>query len=320
MTKIKLKNMRKSIDKTIDECHKEYLNYCISIGQRDKTIESKIRFYRFTLPKIVDVNENIATLTKDKIENQVVSMRRDGYKGNTYKSFVIKTRAFLTYCFDNNYLQKFEVKIPTVDSDKKTIYTEDELNKLLKKPNLDECLVGDFKGWVTINFLFGTGCRSETLLNVKVKDVDFLNDIILFAHMKTRRQITVPLSPTLKNVLKEYIEVMNLSNEDLLFSKLNKEKMCYDTLHQNISNYFKNRNVKMRGVNTFRNTFATFFIINHGDIYRLKIILGHSNIKTTEGYINLLPINLSADICQFNPLDVLNKKNLKTRMKINKAL
>ena len=319
MAKMKLKNMRKNINKTIDECHKEYLNYCISIGQRDKTIESKIRFYRFELPKIVDVSENIETLTKQKIENQVISMRRDGYKGNTYKSFVIKTRAFLTYCFDNNYLQKFEVKIPTVDSDKKIIYTEDELNKLLKKPNLDNCLVGDFKGWVTINFLFGTGCRSETLLNVKVKDINFLNDIILFTHMKTRRQITVPLSPTLKNVLKEYIVVMNLSNEDLLFSKLNKEKMCYDTLHQNISNYFKNRNVKMRGVNTFRNTFATFFIINHGDIYRLKIILGHSNIKTTEGYINLLPINLNEDICKFNPLDVLSKKNLKVRLKINKA-
>ena len=319
MSKMKLKNMRKSINKTIEECHKEYLNYCISIGQRDKTIESKIRFYRFELPKIVNIFEDIQTLTHDKIKNHVISMRRDGYKGNTYKSYVIKTRAFLTFCFENHYLQKFEVKIPTVDSDKKVIYTEKELNILLKKPNLDTCLVGDFKGYVTINFLFGTGCRSETLLNVKVEDVDFINDMILFKHMKTRRQITVPLSPTLKNVLREYIEVMNLSNEDLLFSKLNKEKMCYDTLHQNISNYFKNRNVKMRGVNTFRNTFATFFIINHGDIYRLKIILGHSNIKTTEGYINLLPINLREDICKFNPLDVLNKKNLKSRLKINKA-
>lgn len=321
MAKMKLRNMKKTIvNKTIEECHEEYLNYCISIGQREKTIESKIRFYRFELSKIINSSESIETLTKSIIENKVISMRRDGYKGNTYKTFVIKTRAFLTYCFDNNYLRKFNVKIPTIDSDKKIIYTEDELNKLLKKPNLDECLVGDFKGWATINFLFGTGCRSETLLNVKVEDVNFFNDMILFRHMKTRRQITVPLSPTLKNVLKEYIVVMNLINEDLLFPKLNKEKMCYDTLHQNISNYFKNRNVKMRGVNTFRNTFATFFIINHGDIYRLKIILGHSNIKTTERYINLLPINVSTDICKFNPLDVLNKKNLKIRLKINKEI
>ena len=77
-------------------------------------------------------------------------------------------------------MQKFNVKIPTIDSDKKIIYTEKELSILLKKPNLDECLVGDYKGWATINFLFGTGCRSETLLNVEVEDVNFINDIILF--------------------------------------------------------------------------------------------------------------------------------------------
>jgi len=317
MAKIKLRNIRKiEINKTIEECHKEYLNYCISIGQRDKTIESKIRYYRFELTKIVNVSEDISTLTKIKIENRVVYMREKGYKGNSYKSFVIKIRAFLTFCFENDYLQKFNVKIPTIDSDKKIIYTENELSLLLKKPNLNECLVGDFKGWATINFLFGTGCRAETLLNVMVEDVNFLDNIILFRHMKTRRQITIPLSPTLKNVLREYIEVMSLSNGELLFPKLNKEKMCYDTLHQNITNYFKNRNVRMRGVNTFRNTFATFFIINHGDIYRLKVVLGHSNIKTTERYINLLPIDLSEDICKFNPLDVLNKKNLTTRMKL----
>ncbi|HEY8889893.1 MAG TPA: site-specific integrase [Clostridium sp.] len=316
MAKIKLKNMRNGNKKTINECHEEYLNYCISIGQADKTIESKIRFYRFVLPKIVIIDESIETLTKKKIENQVIFYRKNGYKGNTYKSFVIKVRAFLTFCFDNHYLVKFDVKIPTVDSEKKIVYKEDELALLLKKPNLDDCLIGDYKGWVIVNFLLGTGCRSETLLNVKLQDIRYSEDLILFTHMKTRKQILIPLSPTLKLVLKEYEEVMNFNPDDYLFAKLDKVKMCYDTLHQNISNYFKNRNVKMRGVNTFRNTFATLFIRNHGDIYRLKVVLGHSNIKTTEKYINLLPVDMTEDICRFNPLDVLNRKNSKVRMKI----
>lgn len=313
---MRLKSLRYGIEKSILDCHKEYLDYCISIGQTDKTIESKNRFYRFEFSKIVNVEEDISTLTKKKIEDRVIYYRKNGYKGNTYKTFVIKMRAFLTYCFDNKYLKKFNVKIPTVDSEKKIVYTEDELTLLLKKPNLDNCLVGDYKGWVMVNFLLGTGCRSETLLNVKLQDIKFDEDLILFTHMKTRRQITIPLSPTLKLVLREYEEVLDFSQDDYLFAKLNKIKMCYDTLHQNITNYFKNRNVKMRGVNTFRNTFATFFILNHGDIYRLKVILGHSNIKTTEKYINLLPVDMTEDIRKFNPLDVLNKKNVKVRTKL----
>ena len=316
MVKMRLRNLRDGVKKTIKECHSEYLDYCISIGQAEKTIESKNRFYRFELSKVVNVDEDISTLTKKKIEDRVIYYRKNGYKGNTYKTFVIKTRAFLTFCFDNHYLVKFNVKIPTVDSEKKIVYTEDELTVLLKKPNLNNCLIGDYKGYVICNFLLGTGCRSETLLNVKLQDIRFDEDLILFTHMKTRRQILIPLSPTLKLVLKEYKEVMNFTYDDYLFAKLDKVKMCYDTLHQNITNYFKNRNVKMRGVNTFRNTFATFFIINHGDIYRLKVVLGHSNIKTTEKYINLLPVDMTEDICKFNPLDVLNRKNAKVRMKI----
>jgi len=65
-------------------------------------------------------------------------------------------------------------------------------------------LVGNYRSWTTVNFLLGTGCRSTTLLNVKVKDIDFLNESILFRHMKTKKQVTVILSKTLKVVLREY--------------------------------------------------------------------------------------------------------------------
>lgn len=152
MVKIRLKNLKKSVE----DCYAEYIEYCIAIGQREKTIDSKRRFYRYELPKVVDVSENIETLEKDRIESHIILMRRQEYKGNTYQTFVIKLRTFLTFCFMNNYLTKFNIKIPTVDLEKKVVYTEDELNKLLKKPNLNSCLVGEYKGWVTINFLLGT--------------------------------------------------------------------------------------------------------------------------------------------------------------------
>lgn len=90
--------------------------------------------------------------------------------------------------------------------------------------------------------------------------------------------------------------------------------MSYDTLHQNLVNYFKHYKVKIRVVNIFRNTFATLFIKNGGDIYRLKILLGHSNIKTTERYVNLLPLDFSEDLLKYNPLDVLSKDNKKLKI------
>jgi len=132
--------------------------------------------------------------------------------------------------------------------------------------------------------------------------------------MKTKKQVTVILSKTLKVVLREYMAIMGLKEDDYLFPKLDGTQMSYDTLHQNLVNYFKHCKVKMRGVNTFRNTFATLFIKNGGDIYRLKILLAHSNIKTTERYVNLLPLDFSEDLLKYNPLDVLSKDNKKLKI------
>lgn len=321
MAKLRLKTLKitNNSTKTIEECYSEYMDYCKSIGLREGTLTSKEQFYKYELLKRVSSTEEINIITQKRVEEWINSMIDYGYKGNTYQTFVIKLKAFLTYCFTREYLKEFEVKIPNVVLEKKEVYTEAELKKLLKKPDLNTCFVGDYRSFVTISFLVGTGCRSTTLLNVKVKDIDFEKEMILFAHMKTKRQANVPLSKSLKVTLKEYIDTMNLKGEDILFPKLNGTQMGYDTLHQNLVNYFKHCKVKMRGINTFRNTFSTMFIRNGGDIYRLKLLLSHSNIKTTERYVNLLPIDFKDDLLKYNPLDLLNKDNKNNvKMKLKK--
>lgn len=317
MAKLRLKTLKikNNSAKAISECYKEYMDYCKAIGQREGTLISKKRFYTYELLKLVKAEDSIENLTKEKIQKHVNFMIESGYKGNYYQTFVIKLRAFLTFSFKREYIIKFDIRIPNILLEKKTVYTESEVRALLKKPNLNICLVGDYRSWAMVNFLLGTGCRSETLLNVKVKDVNFELEYILFGHMKTKKQVTVPLSSTLKVVLIEYISNMGLKEDDILFPKLDGTKMSYDTMHQNLSNYFKHCKVKMRGVNTFRNTFATMFIKNGGDIYRLKSCLHHTNIKTTERYINLLPLELKEDTLKFNPLDVLSKDNRKINLK-----
>lgn len=45
---------------------------------------------------------------------------------------------------------------------------------------MDTCYVGDYKSYVMIAFFMGTGCRSETILNVRVKDVNFDHQSIFF--------------------------------------------------------------------------------------------------------------------------------------------
>ncbi|MBY6915367.1 site-specific integrase [Clostridium botulinum] len=320
MAKTRLKTIKVNNQSVrfLEECYKEYLEYCKSIGQRPATLESKEKFYRYELLKRVKADDKISVINKKTVEGWINKLIDDGYKGGTYQTFVIKLKAFLTYCFTREYLEEFAVKIPNILLEKKEIYTELELKKLLKRPDLNTCVAGDYRSYVTIQFLIATGCRSTTLLNVKVKDLDFKKNSILFRHMKTYRQVTSPMSKTLKIELQEYIHIFNLQANDILFPKLDGTQMSYDTLHQNLVNYFRHCKVKMRGVNTFRNTFATMFIKNGGDIYRLKLLLNHSNIKTTERYVNLLPLDIKEDLLQYNPLDALQTGNKRSRIRLRK--
>lgn len=318
MARIKLIAFRdvKNSTRTISDCYMEYINYCKYRGQREGTIESKERFYRYELPKMINVEESISKITENMVQSHVISMIDRGLKGNYYSTFVVKLKAFLTYCFKKEYLKEFEIKIPNVVLEKKSIYTDKEIKMLLTKPDLNTCFIGDYRSYLMVAFFMGTGCRSETILNVRVKDINFESQSILFRHMKTKRQETVPMSRFLRGELLEYISNMGIKHNDILFPKIDGTQMSYDTLHQNLAIYFKYCNVKMHGVNTFRNTFATMFIKNGGDIYKLKVLLNHSTIKTTERYVNLLPLDFKDELLKHNPLDVLRNRVKGTRIKL----
>jgi integrase/recombinase XerD len=73
MAKLKLKTMRADINlkKTIRECHEEYMDYCKSIGQREGTLKSKEKFFKYELVLIANLDDSINILTKDKIQKHI---------------------------------------------------------------------------------------------------------------------------------------------------------------------------------------------------------------------------------------------------------
>jgi len=53
----------------------------------------------------------------------------------------------------------------------------------------------------------------------------------------------------------------------------------------------------------FRHTFAKKWILNKGDPFRLKTILGHSTMDMVNEYVAIFGKDLQRDFDIFNPLD-----------------
>ncbi|WP_080755398.1 tyrosine-type recombinase/integrase [Clostridium tyrobutyricum] len=55
-----------------------------------------------------------------------------------------------------------------------------------------------------------TGCRVRTLANLRIKDLDFDNQLITYLWTKNRKQQIVPMSNTLKKYL---LNICNIGKE-----------------------------------------------------------------------------------------------------------
>jgi integrase len=130
-----------------------------------------------------------------------------------------------------------------------------------------------------------TGMRIAEVFGLKWSDLLFSEELIAVgAKLKGGKFRYVPLTPELASKLKRYPVVLG---EDRIFPP---EKGA-TTTRQRVDKSFETV-LDVAGIKDFRfhdlrHTFASWYMMNGGDLYELAKILGHSNIKMTERYAKL---------------------------------
>jgi integrase/recombinase XerD len=133
--------------------------------------------------------------------------------------------------------------------------------------------------------------------------------LITLRKTKSRKQQIIPLSASLADILKEYMEIRGGDDDDFLFCDVCGHKAtthCYQTL---VWRYNVGRGVNRTSIHAFRHTFAKRWITSGGDVVRLSKILGHSNISTTMQYLNLFSNDLQADFEKHCVVDQIREQN-----------
>lgn len=91
-------------------------------------------------------------------------------------------------------------------------FEEYELKKLLKKPDVRKCIFSTYRSWVIVNFLLSTGVRQNSLINVKIRDVDFDNSVVYVNMTKNRKPLIIPFIPlTAGSGLSIFIDLPNVA-------------------------------------------------------------------------------------------------------------
>jgi len=297
--------------KVLKEAFDDFIRYKKISNLSSETIKYYNDCYKIFC-QFHDPAHECSTITQKVIERYIEFLQNKDIVDVTINSYLRGLRAILYYFMELGYLQEFSIKLIRFDKKIKETYSNEELDILLKKPNLKTCAFAEFRNWVMINYLLGTGNRLSTMISVKCGDVDFDNNVIRLTKVKNRKEQIIPLSSTLGTILKEYLFYRKGNNEDYLFSTVYGEGMTKSGVTSAIVAYNTSRGVTKHSIHVFRHTFAKLWILNGGDIFRLQKMLGHSSIEMVKEYVNIFSNDLQVNFDQFNPLESIAVKNKKS--------
>ena len=300
---MKLKMNKEQLTGDTKEVIQEFINDCKSRGLSKATIE----VYEININYLVDYLDSkkmdLKNVSTKVIQDYKSYLVNNTNRNNTSINTTLRhIKVFLDWTHENGYTDSVTIKYLKVQQKAKEIYTDEQIKTLLKKPNMNDCSYADFRTWAIINLFVSTGMRRSSLLNIKLEDINWKDNIIRLNHTKNKQVHYVSMSTQLSKVIKEWLKY-RVNGSDYLFTGQTGKRLSPLTVSSSVLQYNRSRNVEVTSVHAFRHFFATKLIQNNVDIYTISKLLGHTNIQVTQNYLKSLNME---DFVKNNSVDVFD--------------
>lgn len=215
-------------------------------------------------------------------------------------------RAFLRYLYEDGYLNEpIHAHVKTLRQDEPEIepLNPREIRQLLAA--IDTSSYVGFRDYVMILTLIDTMVRISELISMKRPNVDTRAGIIRLdaRYTKTRRARTVPISDKTTESLSQYMAESNDFNSDVLFLSYEGESILASTWRRRLSEYVQAAGISKRVTpHRLRHTGALLYLLNGGDPFSLRLILGHSDMSMVKRYVNMTQTDVKRQHTSFSPL------------------
>jgi integrase/recombinase XerD len=183
-----------------------------------------------------------------------------------------------------------QIAMPKIGRSLPQSLTEDEVEALLAAPNVTEPL--GHRDRAMLEVLYATGVRVSELINLKLTQLN-LNQGVIRIIGKGDRERLIPLGDEAQDWLREFIagprvEILLERQTDYLFPTRRGDRMTRQAFWHIIKRYAKKAGVdKKLSPHTVRHAFATHLLNNGADLRVVQLLLGHSDVSTTQIYTHV---------------------------------
>ncbi len=151
---------------------------------------------------------------------------------------------------------------------------------------------------------FETGLRSVDLCNLKIADIDWVNDRIYVAQQKTSKSLELPLRATYGNAIADYLlnERPSTNSTRLFLSQFApfRPLSSHNAYRTILLNAFRNSGIlkhdRICGTRFTRHNAASHMLKTGVPLYDISAVLGHCNPNSVEVYL-ATDENMMAECC-----------------------
>ena len=219
-------------------------------------------------------------------------MEQQDYAASSVSRNVASARTFFHYMQKTGRLTSNpadDLKPPKAEKKMPEILSIEQVSALLAQP--DRHTNKGLRDSAMLELLYATGIRVSELIGLKSGDVNLRFDYITCSD-RTKERI-IPFGSAAKKALSDYLEESRVSfilgeDKGWLFTNCQGKPMSRQGFWKILKGYARDAGIDVDITpHTLRHSFAVHMIENGADLRSVQEMMGHSDISTTQMYLNM---------------------------------
>lgn len=263
--------------------------------QKDKKLSNNtLQSYKRDITQyesyINEENLQYLKVTNEDIKKYLENLKNIGKKTSTISRNLASIRSFYQYLVRTKKVKEDPtegIQSPKVEKRVPSVLSSKEVELLLEQPK-----TVDLKGIrdkAMLEFAYATGMRVTEIINLNIDDVNLKEGYVSCSNANKQRNI--PLGAISVNALKEYIKkarpyLIKSEDEKSLFVNINGKRLTRQGFWKIVKFYKEQAHIEKEITpHVLRHSFATHLLQNGADLKAIQTMLGHSDISSTQIYM-----------------------------------
>ena len=250
--------------------------------------------------------DSVSAVRTTHLNSYVLLLEKDGMAAATISRYIASMKGFFEYLFREHMIEEdpaFTLKPPKVEKKQPGILTIQEMEHLLAQTTEDT--PKGCRDKAMLELLYATGMRVSELIHLQITDINLQMGYVI-CHDSEKERI-IPIGNVSRNAILQYMEhsrgfFVKNKKESSLFTNCSGKSMSRQGFWKNLKEYARKAGIEEDITpHTFRHSFAAHLVENGADLRDVQEMLGHSDISTTQIYMEMAAGKVRASYKKAHP-------------------